>query len=89
MSGLKFKNGLSVDECTECWGSGCDVCLGSGYDSNDYHCYMMEQAEEEETGIQIMRAEVKCSFCGIKTRNQPSGDGCHSCIKGIMRPTGN
>ena len=22
MSGLKFKNGLSVDECTECW-----VCL--------------------------------------------------------------
>ena len=22
MSGLKFKNGLSVDECTECWGRG-------------------------------------------------------------------
>ena len=62
MSGSKFKNGLSVDECTECWGSGgfwvgdydeeewvcCDCCGGTGYDSNDYYCYMMEQEEEEE-----------------------------------------
>lgn len=64
MSGLKFKNGLDVDECTECWGRGgfwvsdldpydkefetCKLCGGTGYDSNDYYQYMMEQEEEEE-----------------------------------------
>lgn len=56
---LKFQNGLEVDECTECWGSGgyfdedddwesCDCCGGTGYDSNDYRCYMDEQADLEE-----------------------------------------
>ncbi len=98
MSGLKFKNGLSVDECTECWGSGgfwirdiegdewgsCDTCGGTGYEGSDYHQYMMEQAEEE-----VVRKEVKCSYCGTKTRIQPVGDGCHSCSRGIMSHTGN
>ena len=56
---LKYQNGLEVDECTECWGSGgffdddnewesCDCCSGTGYESTDYANYMREQAELEE-----------------------------------------
>ena len=56
---LKFQNGLEVDECTECWGSGgcfdednefesCQCCGGTGYDNRDYEQYMIEQAELEE-----------------------------------------
>ena len=68
---LKFKNGLEVDECTECWASGgyfdddddwirCDCCGGTGYDSNDYLAYMHEQAElESEKKAQQLFSEVK------------------------------
>lgn len=28
---------------------------------------------------------VRCSYCGCTTTNQRDGDGCHSCLRGIMR----
>lgn len=30
--------------------------------------------------------KTKCSYCGIESNNQPAGDGCHSCLQGIMQP---
>ena len=62
MSELKFKNGLEVDGCTECNGSGgywegeygdtewerSDCCGGTGYDNTDYYQYVMEQEEEPD-----------------------------------------
>ena len=27
---------------------------------------------------------TKCNHCGT-TSNQPDGDGCHACLRGIMR----
>ncbi|MBD9674942.1 hypothetical protein IB275_30475 [Pseudomonas sp. PDM21] len=30
--------------------------------------------------------KTRCSYCGTETNNQPSGDGCHTCLKGIMKP---
>ena len=32
--------------------------------------------------------ETKCSHCGQLSRNQPSGNGCHTCQRGVMVPTG-
>lgn len=32
------------------------------------------------------RALVRCSYCGSETTNQPAGDGCHACSRGIMQP---
>lgn len=26
---------------------------------------------------------TKCSFCGVES-DQPPGDGCHSCLQGVM-----
>lgn len=31
------------------------------------------------------RQVVRCSFCGIESTNQPEGDGCHSCLRGVMQ----
>lgn len=28
--------------------------------------------------------ETKCTYCNCTSTNQPHGDGCHSCLKGIM-----
>jgi len=28
--------------------------------------------------------QVKCDYCRIETDRQPEGDGCHSCLRGIM-----
>ena len=27
----------------------------------------------------------RCIGCSIETTNQPEGDGCHSCLRGVMR----
>lgn len=32
--------------------------------------------------------ETKCSACGQVSKNQSAGNGCHSCQRGIMVPTG-
>ena len=72
MPGLKFQNGMEVDECTECWGHGgfwvtdaydevwesCESCLGCGYDSQQFNQYMMEQEEShEQTDLQTEEVE--------------------------------
>lgn len=28
---------------------------------------------------------TRCSYCGTKSTNQPAGDGCHTCQRGIMQ----
>lgn len=28
--------------------------------------------------------ETKCDVCGVRSKNQPPGDGCHTCLKGVM-----
>lgn len=42
--------------------------------------------QPEQHKEMIMRIETQCSYCGVKSHNQPPGDGCHSCLKGIMKP---
>jgi hypothetical protein len=32
----------------------------------------------------VMYPETVCNYCGVSTKNQPPGDGCHACQKGIM-----
>jgi hypothetical protein len=32
--------------------------------------------------------ETKCNYCGQISNNQPSGDGCHTCLRGIMEKEG-
>lgn len=34
------------------------------------------------------RPLVRCTSCGIETTTQPEGDGCHSCLRGVMRLVG-
>lgn len=29
---------------------------------------------------------IECDYCHVVTTNQPAGDGCHACLKGIMKP---
>lgn len=31
------------------------------------------------------RPLVRCTYCKIETTNQPDGDGCHSCQRGVMQ----
>lgn len=33
-----------------------------------------------------MYPETKCDHCGQKARNQPAGNGCHTCNRGVMKP---
>lgn len=28
---------------------------------------------------------TRCTFCGIESKNQRPGDGCHACLRGYMR----
>ena len=29
--------------------------------------------------------ETQCTHCGTRSRNQRDGDGCHACLRGVMR----
>lgn len=31
------------------------------------------------------RPLTRCTYCGTESTNQPEGDGCHACSRGIMR----
>lgn len=33
--------------------------------------------------------ETKCSWCGVISRTQHAGDGCHACLRGIMQSINN
>lgn len=35
-------------------------------------------------GGEKMYVETQCNSCKLKSINQPIGDGCHACNKGIM-----
>lgn len=40
-----------------------------------------------ERGAQIVvtgTKQTQCTHCGVKS-NQPPGDGCHNCLKGVMK----
>lgn len=28
----------------------------------------------------------KCTWCGVETRHDHDGNGCHACSRGVMRP---
>jgi len=28
--------------------------------------------------------KTQCNYCGVISRNQNEGDGCHACMRGIM-----
>ncbi len=28
----------------------------------------------------------RCTQCGVESRTQHDGDGCHACLRGVMRP---
>jgi rRNA maturation endonuclease Nob1 len=30
------------------------------------------------------RPVVRCTYCRNETSNQPEGDGCHACGRGVM-----
>lgn len=30
--------------------------------------------------------KTRCTNCGVETKSQPPGDGCHSCQAGWMKP---
>ena len=31
------------------------------------------------------RPLVRCNYCSTESTNQPDGDGCHACLRGVMR----
>jgi ribosomal protein L37E len=63
-----------------------EVDCGQGSDCLGYGFQAIEEALES---FQTYKREpmklVKCSNCGVETRNQPEGDGCHACLGGVMR----
>lgn len=34
------------------------------------------------------RALVRCTNCRTENSTQPDGDGCHACLRGVMRLVG-
>ena len=37
------------------------------------------------TIVLMMSKKTKCTYCGQESENQAPGNGCHTCLKGIMK----
>lgn len=77
---------MAIDtKCRHITPAGGNIFADLGFASDEAARLKAESDAMIAKELEFPRPQVRCTHCGVITKSQRAGDGCHSCQRGVMQ----